>query len=268
MKRRVATALVGAPLIAAAIWFGNPWYPLLIAMIAMLACYEFFRMSQSRAAPLTYWGIFGALLLTLSTLYPGSTRAVSPPLLVMAAIVVVSLSWLVLRSRREQAVHDWAWTLAGILYTGFLLSFLMALRGREHGLGWTFLAIFTAFAADTSAFFIGKSLGKHKLAPTISPAKTWEGLVAGLVGASIASLLLTAVFDLPLNIGQALAVGLLIGIAATLGDLTESLIKRNLGVKDSERWLPGHGGILDRFDSVIFSGVAVYFYAVGLEMLS
>jgi len=268
MKKRVATALAGAPLIAAAAWFGNPWYPLLIAMVALLGAYEFFRMARSRATPLAYWGIFATLLLVLSPLYPTGAQVVSPPLVVMAALAVASMSWLVFRVRKEQAIHDWAWTVAGVVYVGLLLSFLVALRGRENGLGWTFVAIFATFAADTSAFFIGRAIGRRKLAPAISPGKTWEGLVAGLVGALIASLLLAKLFGLPITAGQALAVGLLIGVAATLGDLTESLIKRNLGVKDSERWLPGHGGILDRFDSIIFSGVAVYFYAVGLEMLS
>jgi phosphatidate cytidylyltransferase len=268
MKQRVITALVGVPLIAAATWFGNPWYPSLITIIALLAVHEFYRMARSRAAPLLYWGLAWTLTLVLIPLWPLYDKNASASLFVIAAMVISSLSWLVFRRQKEEAIHNWAWTMAGTLYIGFLLSLLVALRGHEQGLGWAFVAIFGAFAADTSALFAGRGLGKHRLVPTISPGKTWEGMIAGLLGALLASLLLVSAFKLPLNYVQILLLGLLVGVAAVLGDLTESLLKRNLSVKDSNRWLPGHGGILDSFDSVIFSGAAVYLYVIGLELLA
>lgn len=268
MKQRVLTALVGVPLIATATWFGNPWYPSLIAIVAVLAAHEFYRMARSKAKPLLYWGLAWTLVLVLVPLWPLYNLSSGLPLFVMAVMLISSLSWLVFRGQKEDAIHNWSWTIAGVLYAGFLLSLLIALRDGEHGQGWAFVAIFGAFAADTSALFAGKGFGRHRLAPTISPGKTWEGFIAGLLGALIASLLLVNAFKLPLNYGQTLFLGLLVGVASALGDLVESLLKRNLHVKDSDHWLPGHGGILDSFDSVIFSGATVYLYILSLEILA
>jgi phosphatidate cytidylyltransferase len=105
-------------------------------------------------------------------------------------------------------------------------------------------------------------LGRHKLAPGISPGKTWEGAIAGVFGAIISSLLLVTLLSLPLSYGQAILLGLLVSIFGQLGDLTESLFKRNMGVKDSGRLIPGHGGVLDRMDSVVFAGIVVYYYVI------
>ena len=147
---------------------------------------------------------------------------------------------------------------------GWLLSHFVALRGLdEHG-SWVFLALFTTFGSDTAAFFAGRALGRHHLAPGISPGKTWEGAIAGILGAIIVSLLFTipSPLSLPLGYGQAIVLGVLVSIFGQAGDLIESLLKRNMGVKDSGRLLPGHGGALDRIDSVVFAGVVVYYYAI------
>jgi phosphatidate cytidylyltransferase len=138
----------------------------------------------------------------------------------------------------------------------------VALRGVDAGRDWVFFALFTTFASDTIAFFAGRALGRHKLAPGISPGKTWEGAIAGVFGAIIFSLLLVTLLSLPLSYGQAILLGLLVSIFGQLGDLTESLFKRNMGVKDSGRLIPGHGGVLDRMDSVVFAGIVVYYYVI------
>lgn len=140
----------------------------------------------------------------------------------------------------------------------------MALRSLDDGRNWVFLALFTNFGSDTAAFFAGRALGKHKLAPSISPGKTWEGAIAGILGAIIISLLFTipSPLSLPLGYGKAVVLGLLVSIFGQFGDLVESLFKRNMGVKDSGRLLPGHGGALDRIDSVVFAGVVVYYYVI------
>ena len=161
--------------------------------------------------------------------------------------------------------------MAGILYIGWLLSYMVALRlepgttaSPDAGRNFVFLALFTTFGSDTAAYFIGRALGKHKLAPQISPGKTWEGAIAGLFGAVIISLLFTlnTPLQLPLSYGQAILLGVLISIFGQLGDLAESLLKRNSGVKDSGSLMPGHGGLLDRMDSVVFAGVVVYLYYI------
>ena len=184
--------------------------------------------------------------------------------LLLTSGVMLSLIWLIWRPQKEGAFVGWAWTIAGILYIGWLLSYLVALRGLENGRDWTFLALFTTFGSDTTAFFIGRALGKHRLAPSISPSKTWEGAIAGLFGAIIISLLfiLPTPLCLHLNWGQAILLGLLVSIFGQLGDLVESLFKRNMGVKDSSKLIPGHGGFLDRIDSVVFAGIVVYYYVI------
>ena len=140
----------------------------------------------------------------------------------------------------------------------------MALRGLDDGRNWVFFALFTNFGSDTAAFFTGRALGRHHLAPQISPSKTWEGAIGGILGAIIISLLFTLppALSLPLSYGQAILLGLLVSIFGQLGDLVESLLKRNMGVKDSGRLVPGHGGALDRIDSIVFAGVVVYYWVL------
>ncbi len=177
---------------------------------------------------------------------------------------MLSLIWLLLRPRKNEAFAGWAWTIAGILYIGWLFSFMVALRDQPDGRNWVFLALFGTFASDSAAFLIGSTLGKHHLAPTISPRKTWEGTCAGILAAIIVSLLflLPTPFQLNIPYWQAIIIGLLISVFGQLGDLVESLFKRNMGVKDSGRLIPGHGGALDRMDSIVFAGVVVYYYLI------
>jgi phosphatidate cytidylyltransferase len=149
---------------------------------------------------------------------------------------------------------------AGILYIGWLLSNFVILRNLEDGRGWVFLAILSTFASDSSAYFAGRALGKHKMAPYISPKKTWEGAAAGIAGAIIACTILVYLFHLPVNYWQAIILGILVSVMGQLGDLVKSLFKRNVEVKDSGNVLPGHGGFLDRMDSLAFAGVTVYYF--------
>ena len=152
---------------------------------------------------------------------------------------------------------------AGILYVGWLLSYLVALR-LDAGSSWLFLALLATFGSDTAAFFVGRALGKHLLAPRISPHKTWEGAVGGVCGAIVVSLLFTlpTPLQVPLNYGQAVLLGLLVSVFGQLGDLVESLLKRTVGVKEAGKLIPGHGGALDRIDSVVFAGIVVYYYVI------
>jgi phosphatidate cytidylyltransferase len=147
-----------------------------------------------------------------------------------------------------------------------MLSYWLNLRGLADGRNWVYLAMLTTFANDTSAFFIGRAKGKHKLAPTISAAKTWEGAIGGLICAILAAIVIAMVLNLispfTFKYWQIILLGFLVSLFAQLGDLVESLLKRNTGVKESGNLLPGHGGILDRFDSLIFVGAVVYYYVI------
>ena len=137
------------------------------------------------------------------------------------------------------------------------------MRGLEDGKSWVFLAILATFGSDSAAYFVGRLFGKYKLAPSISPGKTWEGSIGGLLGAAAVSLLFLLPTPLKLtaylNWWQLIIIGLLISVFGQLGDLIESLLKRNTGVKDSGKIFPGHGGMLDRTDSIVFAVVVVYY---------
>lgn len=275
LKQRVITSLWGIPLLSIAVWFDKPlpWFTLLIAAWGVLAALEFYRaVAQSKVPPLTYFGLVMTAFFILSR--NADLVAIIRPhfdtnllnQLLLTSLVVLPLIWLLLRRQKEGAVAGWVWTVAGILYIGWLMGYLVSLRGLDGGRNWVYLTLFATFASDTAAFFTGRALGKHKLAPDISPAKTREGALAGGVGAAIVSLLFTlpTPLHLPISLWQAILLGLLVSIFGQLGDLAESLFKRNMGVKDSGNLLPGHGGLLDRVDSLVFASVVVYYYAVWL----
>ena len=274
LKQRIITALWGIPLISIAVWFDRPlpWFTILIAAWGVLAVLEFYKIvTASKVSPLTYFGLVLTLLFILSrnsevqTLLQPRYASLLTHLL-LTSLVVLPLIWLLLRRQKEGAVAGWVWTVAGILYIGWMLGNLVALRGLDGGRNWVFLTLFATFASDTAAFFTGRALGRYKLAPDISPSKTREGAIAGGVGAILASLFFTlpTPFRVPVGWGEAIVLGLLVSIFGQLGDLAESLFKRNMGVKDSGNLLPGHGGLLDRVDSIVFAGVVVYYYAVWL----
>ena len=264
LKKRVLTALWVVPILVAAVWFDQPlpWFTVVVAIWGMLAVTEFYRMGERiKLAPLTWFGVLWTFLFIIS---PQINNDYINPTTLLVSGVVIPLVWLLIRRRREGAFPGWAWTLGGILYIGFLLSYFVGLRGLEDGRNWVFLAIIVTFASDTAAYFVGKALGRHKLAPTISPGKTWEGTIAGFVGAIVIALLFTlpTPLQLPIGYGQAVLLGFLVSLFGQLGDLAESLLKRNTGVKDSGSLLAGHGGFLDRIDSIVFAGVVVYYYVV------
>ncbi len=260
LKKRVTTALWGIPLLIITIWFDEPlpWFTVLVAIWGLLAVFEFYGMvAVSKVPSLVYFGLVWTLFFILT---PHFDYDFIVPLL-LTSTMVLPVILLVLRSQREGAFTSWAWTIAGILYVGWLLSYLVALR-LDAGRNWVFFALFTTFGSDTAAFFVGRALGRHRLAPRISPNKTWEGAIAGVFGAIIVSLLLVTLLSLPLSYGQAVLLGLLVSIFGQFGDLVESLLKRHTGVKESGKLMPGHGGVLDRMDSIVFAGVVVYLYYI------
>ncbi|MFC2060441.1 phosphatidate cytidylyltransferase [Chloroflexota bacterium] len=261
LKKRIITALWGIPLLIAGIWFGEPWFTTLLAIWGILATFEFYRLVKtSKVSSPTYFGLLWTLLFILS---PHFEYYISTPLLLTSAIVC-SLIWLLLRQQKEGAFASWVWTIAGILYIGWLLSYMVALRGLDDGRNWVFFTLSTTFISDTAAFFAGRALGRHRLAPSISPGKTWEGAIAGVLGAILTSLLfvLPTPFSLVISCGHAILLGLAVSFFGQIGDLVESMLKRNMGVKDSSGLIPGHGGALDRIDSVVFAGIVVYYYVI------
>jgi len=194
-------------------------------------------------------------------LAPGETGVLGA---ILAGAALVTLSH-ILFQYEERSIEDGVITLAGILYVGFLLSHLLLLRGLGEGTGWdlglrwVLLAFLCTWAADIFAYFVGVTFGKHRLAPKISPKKSVEGLIGGAAAAMIAGILWGPLLEIGPAAGGFL--GFLIAGVATLGDLAESALKRHAGVKDSGTLLPGHGGVLDRFDSSLFVLPFVYYIA-------
>lgn len=157
-------------------------------------------------------------------------------------------------------VLDGVRVLAGVAYVALPFAALIALRLGDAGLQWTALAFLVTFATDTSAYAVGRAVGRRKLAPSISPGKTWEGAVGGLVGAAAAAAALVVLLDgIESHLLPAIALGLGVGVVAQAGDLLESKVKRMAGAKDSGRLIPGHGGLFDRLDSLVPVFPLVYY---------
>jgi phosphatidate cytidylyltransferase len=264
LRQRLISAAIFIPILLVIIWLGDPWFSILVALAVLLGAFEFYRLvTQASYQPFLFFGLFFTLLFVLNAHSPEPRTT---PLLV-AATIICSLFWLIFHHDEEKAFINGLWTLAGIFYLGWMLSHFIPLRGVENGLGWVIFALFTTFAADSSAFFVGRAWGKHYMVPRISPGKTWEGTIGGFVGGALAALALAAILNslnigLPISYGKVAFLGFLIAIFALLGDLVESMLKRRAGVKESGILIPGHGGILDRLDSVIFTVVLVYYYVI------
>jgi phosphatidate cytidylyltransferase len=161
----------------------------------------------------------------------------------------------------KQSAENVALLSMGIFYVPFLLSHLGLIRGLAHGIQWVFLLLVIVMSGDTAAFYIGSAIGKRKLYPLVSPKKSIEGSIGGLAGSLAGTFTAKATFFTELSIIDCIATALLLGFMGQLGDLFESMLKRSFGVKDSGKIIPGHGGLLDRLDSILFAAPAAFFYA-------
>lgn len=261
-KRRVITALWGIPLLVIIVWFGNIWiFASMISLAAALAIWEFnIIIPQSSRKAVTVLGMLWCVILIFAQTCPEPTSTV----VVLTLGVVLSAIFFIPVYQPAIAFESWLKMICGVLYIGLPLSYYVAVRDLAQGKEWVMYIFFTTFACDTTAYFIGRKWGKKKLIPHISPGKTWEGAVAGFLSAIVASLLLNLILPLNMVVWQVVILGLLLGVFGQIGDLWESVIKRAAGIKDSGGLLPGHGGILDRADSLIFNGVVAYYSIIWL----
>jgi phosphatidate cytidylyltransferase len=255
LKTRLITAFFLIPLILGSVYYGGLVFFALIAALLLIAGYELFEMARHAGHPPMPWLGLALIALILLDAYTQSDFARA----ILAGALVVSLTVGVVRPR-EGWLAGWAITVAGALYVGWLGAYFLFVRALPNGLMWTTLALVTAWATDTGAYIAGTCFGRHKFFPRISPKKTWEGAIGGMIAALLAMFALGWLLSLP--IVHSAILGLIIGIAATFCDLAESLLKRQTGVKDSSNLVPGHGGMLDRIDSLLFTAVVVYYYLV------
>jgi phosphatidate cytidylyltransferase len=254
---RVITGLIGLPLIIAAVYAGGYWFLGLVMLIGLVAGWEFDRMMRAGG----YQPALGLTLIFIGLLiFDGFRPGLRLLSLVITLVLLGSVVWQLFRTDTTAPTADWALTLAGGLYIGWSLSHLVALRQFTDGPAWLWLALLSTWCADTLAYFTGRAVGRYKLWPRHSPKKTWEGLIAGIVGGIGGAVLAGRLFDLTLS--STIIIGAIIPLAGLFGDLSISMMKRHVGVKDSSNLLPGHGGFLDRLDSLLFVGIVVYYYAL------
>ncbi|MCL5038589.1 MAG: phosphatidate cytidylyltransferase [Firmicutes bacterium] len=248
------SALVGIPVILATAYFGGPVFLFFVLLLALLARQEVADLGQRREMELELSLSLSGVVASITLAYIQGEAVLGP---VMVATLLTVLTWQII-SFRTFSWFSAIYTLFGIFYTGILPAYLVLLRGRPEGLHWLLVVLLGTWGTDTLAYFGGSRWGKRKLSPQISPNKTLEGALAGLFGAVMIVLLYGFWLGWPLL--KTMALGLAIGIAAQLGDLSESSLKRFVGVKDSGHLIPGHGGVLDRFDSLLFSAPVAYYF--------
>lgn len=274
LTRRVLVGVIGAPLAIIIVFYGGAALAALLAIVSALAAWEFFRIARATGlTPLEDVGIPLAAVVPLFV-HARYLRLYELPLSGMAIIVIAILAVTIFtRGVNGKPLGAAASTVFGVLYTGGMLSFGYAIRYHDYTiessgptLGGITLAggglllllpVLLTWASDIGAFFVGRALGKRKLIPSVSPGKTVAGAVGALVVTTLVAVLyvryvLTPATQLAFVRGGVIAFGLLISVAAQIGDLAESLLKREAGMKDSSHLIPGHGGVLDRFDSLLF----------------
>jgi phosphatidate cytidylyltransferase len=250
---RIAVAAVLLPLVLGVVWAGG-WWLFAVALIGgLIALHELFGMARG-LRPVVLAGYVGLVLTLIGAQLDGPTWMLAGLVATLPAALLVFF----VSSARQQAVAGFAVTLLGVVWVGGGLAFLLMLRDvPDDGRLLLYTVLLTVFADDTAAFFVGRLIGRHRLAPVISPGKSWEGFVAGTL-AGIAVTFFALYEQDVVTTGESLVLGLAIALAATLGDLFESAVKRDLGAKDSGRLLAGHGGVLDRVDSLLWAGPAAY----------
>ncbi len=262
--QRLLVVAVLAPVVVALIVLGGWAYTALIALALGLAAWEFWRMfRQGGYAPSAVVLIGGTVLMVLLRAWQGFTGGEA----LLSFLTLIAMGVHVFHYERgiDKPASDFVITVGGIVYVGWLGSYLISLRNLNDGLWWMLLVLPAVWFADSGAFFIGRRFGRHKLAPRCSPHKSWEGYLGGVASAALLSAALAAVWQnytpaiTPL---RGLLVGVVIAILTPLGDLGESMLKRQFGVKDTSRILPGHGGILDRIDSWLWAVIIGYYLIV------
>jgi phosphatidate cytidylyltransferase len=270
LRTRVLSVIVLLPLVLLLAYLGGiPWLITILA-VGILAWLEMTGLLRRDSFAVYRWIGFLFVPLFIVAAYvraaellpmPGvrATGADFLPLLVVV-LIVVSLAQ-ALFDRGEHPTTDWAMTVAGVVYLGFLLGTFVTLRERADGFWWVLLAFSLTWIIDAAAYFVGRAFGRHKWWPRLSPRKTWEGLIGGCVAGIIAAPLL-GIWWLHLSPWRGLLLGLLAVVAAPLGDLSVSLFKRMAQAKDSGNLIPGHGGMLDRLDSLLFMFPVVTFFAL------
>lgn len=262
LGKRLLSAAVLIPIVIAAVYIGGWAITLLVAILVLVAAWEIWRMFKSGGfSPSLVLLVAGTAAVILvracfsNDVFTG----------VLGLIILLTATWHTYRYEKgvETSATDFCITLGGILYLGVLGSFIPSLRGiQETGLWWTLLSLPAIAFADTGAFFIGKAMGRHKMSLRVSPNKSWEGYLGGILTACLLTPLLALLlhrYCAQVTWQRGLILGVVLAVVAPLGDFTESMLKRQFHFKDSSNLIPGHGGAFDRIDSYLWSGIVAYY---------
>ena len=291
MLIRIASGLIGAALYCVVLFtpnYGGLPFALTVAVLSLMGVSELYKAVRSQGGqPSEALGLFACILFQLSawkfqlaawrldgnrlTPAPLTPANFTPYLPALLMLLVIAAMLVEIVKRQPRPIVNVGTTVLGAIYVGWLFSYLTLLHGLNapalltppvHGTTqgeWlVFFVSGTTWLSDTGALFVGRALGRHKMAPKVSPAKTWEGSLGGLIVALLGGLVFGKMLHLPLE--HAALLSLLCGLIGQIGDLSESALKRDLGVKDTGAVMPGHGGVLDRIDSLLFSAPIAYYY--------
>ncbi len=277
MLQRTITATVGIPVVAASVWFGAPWLTVLIAVVAVQGVREFYGLRPKGVPPLP--AVLGAIWAVSFVIGAQGSSGLASflviSLIILAVGAFVCLLWFIAFYTAGKSLTASLYLLAGPVYVGFLLAHSLVLWeigdpsgdsisgaivvSGHAGRDWLLLIILIVFATDTGAYLAGKAFGSRPLAPVISPNKTWEGAIGGLCSALVIAIVVGLVLDLATPKWQQVVIGATVGVISQFGDLFESKLKRMSNAKDAGSIIPGHGGVLDRLDSVVVSIPVAYY---------
>ena len=254
---RVLVTIVGVPVVLYLVYLGDWWLFGLAAFAALVALHELYVMARS-LRPLVLAGYAGALAALLGAELGGAEWMLGGFMLtLLLAFLLYGIA-----ETRQTATITMSATILGVAWIALGLGHLLLLRDvPEHGRLAVFTVLIAVFADDTAAYLIGRLVGRHKLAPSLSPGKTWEGFVAGTIAAIAVAFFALYEQDF-LTIPESIVLGAAVALAGAAGDLFESALKRDLHVKDSGQLLGGHGGMLDRIDSLLFAAVAAFYVVI------
>lgn len=257
---RVIVSAVAIPLILLLVYLGGVPFLIFVELIATIGFWEFLSFKSNKITLLKIWGIFSINLVVINSYLFQFHLAALYAVIIGVALIIE------LFSSEGSPTENAGRFLIGLFYIGFFLSFLVRIRELFQGTPFNYnygafliMALLAAiWICDSAAFFVGTAIGKHKLYPKISPKKSWEGFLAGFAAAIITMVAAKLIVLDFIGWQKVILIGLSVGIFGQLGDLVESMFKRDAQIKDSSSLIPGHGGILDRFDSLIFLSPIVY----------
>jgi phosphatidate cytidylyltransferase len=274
LLQRILSSIVLLPIIALIVWWGEPLVSATVILLAVVALHELFGLFRGGGyQPRRSAGYLSVSLFVIAAALRARVGLDWTGLALVTSIIA-SLSVELPRRNRQHELLHWSLTLSGATYIGWTLAHFVLLRaietplspngwlaflGLEPGAAWIVFVLAITFLSDTGAYFTGRLLGYHRMAPYISPNKSWEGALGGLIFATLTGVFLVYLLGLPIQLWAGALLGCIGSIAGQAGDLAESLIKRQVNIKDSGHLIPGHGGMLDRVDSLLFTAPVLYY---------